>query len=184
MRREAGGARPRPGPERRWGARRAGHAPRAGCLRPMLTWGCGEVSRTEASGTWYVVGPGWSRSIRIGGRRSSPGRKQALGLGPPSSPTPAPPPQAGLAPALTQLLPVPGAGPPRLPEGAHVLPAAPWDLLHRWGPHLPAGAGAGAPPSSLGPARGQPPSTQSRRPAPAAAPPHPQPSPSELPDGQ
>lgn len=96
----------------------------------------------------------------------------------PQAPPPAPPPQTRLAPPLTQLLPVAGAGPPGLPEGDHVRPAALWDLLHRRGPHLPAGPGARAPPSSPGPARGQPRSTPSRRPAAAATPAPPRPAPS------
>lgn len=47
----------------------------------MLKWGCGEDSRTEASGAGYLAGPGVCRSVTMGGRRSSPGGKQALGLG-------------------------------------------------------------------------------------------------------
>ena len=81
------------------GGREEKHAPGAGCLRPMLKWGCGEDSRTEASGTGYLVGPGTSGSVKMGGRRSSPDGKQALRLGPlsggPSRLCPASPDQTG-----------------------------------------------------------------------------------------
>lgn len=55
-----------------------GHAPRTGYLRPMVYWGCGEASRRDILGTSYWAGPGTSRSIRIGGRLSSPDAKGKL----------------------------------------------------------------------------------------------------------
>lgn len=57
----------------------------------MVKWGCGEDSRNALSGTWYVVGLGMSRSVRMGGRWSITSRKQSLGLNAPSTfPTPLP----------------------------------------------------------------------------------------------
>lgn len=44
----------------------------------------------EASGPWYLAGPGTSMSVPTGERRSSTGRKQALGLGPPGGAPAAP----------------------------------------------------------------------------------------------
>lgn len=44
----------------------------------MVYWGCGEDSRRDTLGTSYWAGPGTSRSVRIGGRLSSPDVKGKL----------------------------------------------------------------------------------------------------------